>query len=191
MRVGQPKRCEEKKSPPRAQFWLLSLCFFLLPLSLPCVNWASQEGCFTWESYSSPWIFLRSISAGFPLLCLLATAILDSFFLFYLPNNYIQNHIWWASLLAQLVKKSPANWETWARSLGWEDPLEEDPFQHPFPGNPTYREAWGATVHRAAKSRTRLSDFHSFTHDMLIFPGAIVLSISLQFSSWRKESCCS
>ena len=28
-----------------AQFWLLFLCVFLLPLSLPCVNWASQEGC--------------------------------------------------------------------------------------------------------------------------------------------------
>ena len=58
-----------------------------------------------------------------------------------------------------------------------------NPFQHPFLGNPTYREAWGATVHKVAKSQTRLSDFRSFTHDMLIFPGAIVLSISLQFSS--------
>ena len=31
----------------------------------------------------------------------------------------------WASLLAQVVKNLPATWETWVRSLGWEDPLEE------------------------------------------------------------------
>ena len=30
----------------------------------------------------------------------------------------------WASLVAQLVKNPPATWETWVRSLGWEDPLE-------------------------------------------------------------------
>ena len=32
----------------------------------------------------------------------------------------------WASLVAQMVKNLPAVWETWVRSLGWEDPLEED-----------------------------------------------------------------
>ena len=31
----------------------------------------------------------------------------------------------WASLVAQLVKNPPAIWETWVRSLGWEDPLEK------------------------------------------------------------------
>ena len=30
-----------------------------------------------------------------------------------------------ASLVAQLVKNPPATWETWVRSLGWEDPLEK------------------------------------------------------------------
>ena len=30
----------------------------------------------------------------------------------------------WASLVAQMVKNLPAMWETWVRSLGWEDPLE-------------------------------------------------------------------
>ena len=28
-----------------AQFWLFFLCLFFLPLSLPYVNWVSQEGC--------------------------------------------------------------------------------------------------------------------------------------------------
>ena len=32
----------------------------------------------------------------------------------------------WASLMAQLVKNRPATWETWVRSLGWEDPLEKE-----------------------------------------------------------------
>ena len=30
----------------------------------------------------------------------------------------------WASLVAQMIKNLPAVWETWVRSLGWEDPLE-------------------------------------------------------------------
>ena len=29
------------------------------------------------------------------------------------------------SLVAQLVKNLPVMWETWVRSLGWEDPLEK------------------------------------------------------------------
>ena len=36
----------------------------------------------------------------------------------------------WASLVAQLVKNPPAMWETWAQSLGWEDPLEEGMVAH-------------------------------------------------------------
>ena len=31
----------------------------------------------------------------------------------------------WASLVAQLVKNPPVMWETWVRSLGWEDPLAQ------------------------------------------------------------------
>ena len=33
-------------------------------------------------------------------------------------------------LVAQTVKNQPAMWETWVRSLGWEDPLEEDMTTH-------------------------------------------------------------
>ena len=36
----------------------------------------------------------------------------------------------WASLLAQLVKNPPAMWETWVRSQGWEDPLENGKATH-------------------------------------------------------------
>ena len=38
----------------------------------------------------------------------------------------------WASLVAQLVKNLPAMQETWARSLGWEDPLEKGMVGHPL-----------------------------------------------------------
>ena len=31
----------------------------------------------------------------------------------------------WAPLVAQLVNNPPAMWETWVRSLGWEDLLEK------------------------------------------------------------------
>ena len=31
----------------------------------------------------------------------------------------------WASLVAQVVKNLPAMWETWIRSLGWDDSLEK------------------------------------------------------------------
>ena len=37
----------------------------------------------------------------------------------------------WISLVAKLVKNPPAMWETWVRSLGWEDPLEKGKATHP------------------------------------------------------------
>ena len=36
-----------------------------------------------------------------------------------------------ASLVAQMVKCLPTMWETWVRSLGWEDPLEKEMATHP------------------------------------------------------------
>ena len=36
----------------------------------------------------------------------------------------------WAFLVAQLVKNPCAMWETWVRSLGWEDPLEKGKATH-------------------------------------------------------------
>ena len=62
-----------------------------------------------------------------------------------------------ASLVAQRLKCLPAMWETWVRSLGWEDPLEKEMATHSKYsglGNPMDRGAWRATVYGAAKSRT-------------------------------------
>ena len=36
----------------------------------------------------------------------------------------------WASLVAQRLKRLPAMWETWVRSLGQEDPLEKEMATH-------------------------------------------------------------
>ena len=36
----------------------------------------------------------------------------------------------WAFLVPQLVKNLPAMWETWVRSLGWEDPLKKRKATH-------------------------------------------------------------
>ena len=36
----------------------------------------------------------------------------------------------WASLVVQRLKRLPATWETWVRSLGWEDPLEKEMATH-------------------------------------------------------------
>ena len=64
--------------------------FFLLSLSLPYVNWSSQEGCLFHLRFllqSQP--FLCSVFTGFSLLYLLATAILDSFFHILTYSNYV------------------------------------------------------------------------------------------------------
>ena len=45
----------------------------------------------------------------------------------------------WASLVAQMVKNSPAMQEAWVQSLGWEDPLEgghSNPLQYSCLENP-------------------------------------------------------
>ena len=63
--------------------WLLFLYVFSFPPGLPYVNWVSQECClFYLKSSDLLLTFLCSIFAGFPLPFLLATAILDSCFLF-------------------------------------------------------------------------------------------------------------
>ena len=60
LRVGQPER-----GLP-LNFGSSFYMFFLLPLTLPYVNWASQEGCLFHLSFSlSSWTFPCSIFAGF------------------------------------------------------------------------------------------------------------------------------
>ena len=63
----------------------------------------------------------------------------------------------WAFLVAQMVKNLSSIWETWVRSLGWEDPLGEDMATHSSIlawRIPMDRGAWQATAHRVTKSQT-------------------------------------
>jgi len=61
------------------------------------------------------------------------------------------NRVYWrvrASPVAQTVKNPPAMWDTWVRSLDWEDPLEEGMETHSSIlawRIPMDREAWWAS----------------------------------------------
>ena len=61
----------------------------------------------------------------------------------------------WAPLVAQLVKNLPAMQETWVRSPGQEDPLQEGMATHSSIlawRIPKDRGAWWATVHGVTES---------------------------------------
>ena len=77
--------------------------FVCSPLSLPYVNWASQEGCLLCLRFSL-WFsdfLLFHFYGFFSFLCVLPTTILDSVFPFWLPNIWILNlFFWWIWLNA-------------------------------------------------------------------------------------------
>ena len=62
------------------------------------------------------------------------------------PPEYDNNTLLGASLVAQMVKCLSAMWETWVRSLGWEDPRKRERLPTPvfWPGefHGLYR-SWG------------------------------------------------
>ena len=61
--------------------------------------------------------------------------------------------------MAWMVKNLPAMWQTWVRSLSWEDPQEEGMTTYSsIVGIPMGRGAWPAIVHGVTKSQTQLSD---------------------------------
>ena len=71
----------------------------------------------------------------------------------HLINKYLLTTCHRASLVAQLVKKLPAMWETWVLSLGWKDPLEKEKPIHS--SILAWRIPWTVCIfHGVAKSRT-------------------------------------
>ena len=62
---------------------------------------------------------------------------------------------------SSVLKNLPANQEMWVRSLGWEDPVEEEmanPLQYSCPEDPMDRGVWQPTVHGVTKSWIPLSN---------------------------------
>ena len=101
----------------------------MLPLNLILCSKTNQENHFEWLSvYRLPCASKRSFGCA--------------------PG---------ASLVAHKVKNPPAMWETWVRSLDWEDPLEDAMATHssiPAWRISMNRGAWRVTVHGVTKSWT-------------------------------------
>ena len=78
-----------------------------------------------------------------------------------------------ASLVAQMVKRLPAMWETWVWSLGHEDPLEKEMATHfsTLACKIKDRGAWCFIVHGVAKGRTWLNNFIFFSFFLYPSPG--------------------
>ena len=104
----------------------------------------------------------------------------------------------WASIVAQLVKNLPAMWETWIRSLGWEDPLEKGKATHS--SILAWRIPW--TVKSLGSQRVR-QDWVNFTFILsfkfgsvcngwisgILNLGGIIYVIQLDSSIWwQKET---
>ena len=77
-----------------------------------------------------------------------------------LALDFVGEGVLWASLVAQTVKNLPAMQETQVQSMGKEAPLEKGMATHSstLAWRTAWTGAWRPTVHRAAKSGTRLRD---------------------------------
>ena len=91
--------------------------------------------------------------------------------------------------VAQMVKHLPAMQETQVQSLGREDSLEKATATHSStlawktPWTVTW-EAWQATVHGVAKSRTRLSAFTSLHKYLCIFLPQNTFKLTAEIADW-------
>ena len=73
-----------------------------------------------------------------------------------------------ASLAIQMVKYPPAMWETWVRSLGQDDLLEEGMAMHSSVlawRIPMNKGAWRAIVHEVAKESDMAATKYSTAHE--------------------------
>ena len=110
-RKGERERQRTHAGEKERESWLLLLYVFF-HLGLPYANWAQPGVLFV-----LPEVFTLVLGPSFDLPCLLATAILDSFSLFYLPNNFI----WLGSNLYMILTflnlltlaLQPSIWSNW------------------------------------------------------------------------------
>ena len=99
-------------------FCYLRKRFFLVILNI-CSAFHFRNISYTYNELPHPSVIFS---------ILLFFRILLHFLLYKFLKVYLYLHM--ASLVAQLVKNPPAMRETWARSLGWEDPLEKGKATH-------------------------------------------------------------
>ena len=66
----------------------------------------------------------------------------------------------WAYLVAQLVKNLPAMWESWVRSLGWEDSLGKGKATHS--SILAWRIPWTIHTYKESDTTEQLSPFTFF-----------------------------
>ena len=82
--------------------------------------------------------------------------------------------------MAQRLKRLPAMWETWVRSLGQEDPLEKEMATHSsiLAWRIPWTEEPGGLQSTLSQSWTRLSDF-TFTFIFISIPFVAVFLLFL------------
>ena len=90
----------------------------------------------------------------------------------------------WASLVAQLVKNSPAMWESWVQSLGWEDPQEKRKATHS--SILAWRIPWAVWSMGSQRVRQNWEPFSSPHYGSYCILGTnmLVVCIWLQLESW-------
>ena len=96
----------------------------------------------------------------------------------------------WASLVAQMVKNPPAMQETWVRSLGWEEPLEERAWQLTpvfLPGDSPWTEE-PVGLQSMGLQRVRHSWASKHKHKLLLdFPFQLLPSVKVEEEIFSKK----
>ena len=99
----------------------------------------------------------------------------------------------WASLMAQIVKNPPSMQDTWVRSLGWEDALQEGMANHsrilawriPWTAEPGELQSMGSQ----SQTQTQLSDWAHLSTSSQQLTQSIKLFHLPFFLSICKASC--
>ena len=131
----------------RKEIWLLIISI-ISTWQWPLLAWLEPNVCFFFKLEKWQEVFKTDQKFS----ALLFTILIESY------HANLQ-----ASLVAQLVKNPPAMRQTWAGSLGWEDPLEKGKATHSR--IPAWRIPW--TVQSIGSQRVG-HDWATFTHSLML-----------------------
>ena len=139
---------------------------------------------------------------GIPSLCFLRNWPIVLFLVYQAPKGLLQfSSMYKASLVAQLVKNPTAMQETWAQSLGWEDPLEKGMATHcsilgwriPWTEEPCRLQSMGLQRVRHDWMINTLLDLNPVHFYMILVPCIYFLvsnTKSIGYIKLRTHSCC-